>query len=209
MKHAETEARSFIKKKKSALWKSPTSYEKLSKVDVSTAGLIITQTVSTIICGFHVFWVAGQFIISVCVIVFSVVPWFPCVKKPKQMAIRKKKQHGLLIVKKARTLRKPKHRLHLVVNTFPTRSYCLLCSLDSGFGKVPLCGERNRHAAVHSVSHAGESATSGVQSERWDPHQTGPVLCSGRHSQAAGDRSRFSVFSLLRFVQCQYFLFFC
>lgn len=55
-----------------------------------TAGLIITQTVSTIICGFHVFSVAGQFIISVCVVVFSVVPWFPHVKKPKQMAVRKK-----------------------------------------------------------------------------------------------------------------------
>lgn len=42
----------------------------------------------------------------------------------------------------------------------------LMCSLDSGFGKVPLCGKRDRYAAVHFVSHAGKGSTSGVQPER-------------------------------------------
>lgn len=59
-----------------------------------------------------------------------------------------------------------------------------------GSGKVPAWGERGGHAAVHPLSHAGESTAPGVQPERRDPHQTGPVLCTGRHPQAAGNRSR-------------------
>lgn len=71
-----------------------------------------------------------------------------------------------------------------------TFSRFVLC-LDAGSGKVPACRERDGHAAVHPVSHAGESTTSGVQSERRDPHQAGPLLSAGRHSQTAGNRSRF------------------
>ena len=77
-----------------------------------------------------------------------------------------------------------------------------MCSLDSGFGKVPLCGKRDGHAAVHSVSHAGESSTSGVQPECRDSHQTRPVLCTGRRPQTAGNRSRFWLFF---FVHCNFF----
>lgn len=68
-----------------------------------------------------------------------------------------------------------------------------MCSPDSGFGEVPLRGERHGHAAVHPIRHAGEGSASGVQSERRDSHQTGPVLRSGRHTQTAGDRSRFLI----------------
>lgn len=73
----------------------------------------------------------------------------------------------------------------------PTPSHIFVLCLDAGSGKVPACRERDGHAAVHPVSHAGQSATSGVQPERRDSHQAGPVLRAGRHSQAAGNRSRF------------------
>lgn len=58
-------------------------------------------------------WLANS--LSVCGNRFLCGALVPYVNIPKQMSIRKKKQHGLLNVKKARILRKPKHRLPQVV----------------------------------------------------------------------------------------------
>lgn len=127
-------------------------------------------------CRFHVFWMAGQIIIRV--LVSSLVPQ---VSKPEHVsgntwwgAKGTGKWLGLESAEK-------------VLRVVTVLCFCL----GAGSGKVPACGERDGHAAVHPVSHAGESTTSGVQSECRDPHQTGPVLGAGRHPQAAGNHSRF------------------
>lgn len=70
--------------------------------------------------------------------------------------------------------------------------------LNSGFGKVPRRGEGDGHVALHPVGHAGEGSTPGVQPERRDPDQAGPLLCAGRRPQTAGDRSRFALYLSLK-----------
>lgn len=111
-------------------------------------------------------------------------------------------------LKKKNIRRKPKHWPHpggvttageTTFSRVSSCSHCWCVLSDAGFGEVPLRGERDGHAAVHAVGHAGERSTSGVQPERRDPHQTGPVLCSGRRPQAAGDRS----WSTSTFFPCQ------
>lgn len=86
----------------------------------------------------------------------------PYVNKPKQMAIRKKKQHGLLIVKKARTHRKPKHRLLQLVNAqacqrFPhvLTTYCALWT--QALGKYH-CVEKETDMLLSTLSAMQEKA---------------------------------------------------
>lgn len=71
-----------------------------------------------------------------------------------------------------------------------------------GPGELSLCGTGGAGcAALCLVGPAGQGSAPGVQPERRDAYQTGPVLSPGRHPQAAGDNTRSpSPFMLKRYI---------